>query len=174
MLKLPLCCRLVGAVFTPNCSWRKENHVLNVKITEIFKRLILDGDIINPCLCLASVAIRSFLHRPIGWPRHSEYRGQSYPQRQFHGHRRCHNRRNPVFIGFGFENRELRIPPAQNDVCKVTESKCVKNVDESYPGFPVFPRHDCGEASRRQSRENRGLLIVRRSQTSRLNFAFLQ
>jgi len=63
-------------------------------------------------------------------------------------------------------NFEIRITRKQ--------SKCVKDVDESYPGSLVFPGNDCGEASRRQSRENRGLLIVRRSQTSCLNLALLQ
>ena len=41
-----------------------------------------------------------------------------------------------------FQNRELRIPSAQNDVCKVKESKCVKDVDESYPCLSVFTRND--------------------------------
>src|SRR5258708_2723797 len=45
---------------------------------------------------------------------------------------------------------------------RVTESKCVKNVDESYPGFPVFPRHDCGEASTRQSRVGEGASNIER------------
>jgi hypothetical protein len=113
-----------------------------------------------PRLVLASLARRSLVQRR--------------PTNHFPGTRRCHKRRKPVFIGFGFECRELRIPPEQNDVCKAKESKRVKNVDKSYPGFPVFPRNDCGEAARRQSRENRSLLIVRRSQTRRLNFAFFR
>jgi hypothetical protein len=66
-----------------------------------------------------------------------------------------------------FQNRELRIPPAQNDVCKVKESKCVKDVDESYPRLSVFTRNDRREIAGRQSRKNRRLAPIRRSQTSK-------
>ena len=46
----------------------KENHVLNVKIRQVFKSLVLDRDIVNPMLlCLVNAAITgTFVDRVSG------------------------------------------------------------------------------------------------------------